>query len=94
VFHPGGLSSDRLRVAKEMTQSWAANYAPFMKPGAYDAEDMLNWYRVGQLPLRLCLSMLLGARGKPQLRRAAWHSLGVTLRRRLQPWRSWDNLAG
>lgn len=92
VFHPGGVSADQMRTAKEMTCSWKKNYAPFFGRKEYSEDEMLDWFRIGQLPLDVCFRLLRGSRDRPKLRRAALHSLMVTCRRRLQPWRSWDNL--
>ncbi|WP_170581547.1 glycosyltransferase family 2 protein [Ruegeria arenilitoris] len=93
VFHPGGISADQRRTALEMTRSWRKNYAPFLVGRTYSDDEMLNWFRKGQLPLEFCVSLLFQCWDRPQLRRAALHSLMVTLRRKLQPWRTWDYFA-
>ncbi|MEM1006389.1 MAG: glycosyltransferase family 2 protein [Pseudomonadota bacterium] len=90
VFHPGGISADQMKTAIEMTKSWRKNYAPFFGGRSYSDTEMLNWFRIGQLPLGFCLNLLRQSGGMPQLRMAALHSLKVTLRRQLQPWRKWD----
>ncbi len=93
VFHPGGVSADQMKTALEMTKSWRKNYAPFFGGRTYSEDEMLNWFRIGQLPLGFCVNLLRQSRNRPQLRDAALHSLKVTLRRRLQPWRKWDYFA-
>ncbi len=90
VFHHGGVSADQFKTACEMTKSWQKNYAPYFGGKTYTESEMLNWFRTGQLPLGFCLSLLRKSWHRPQLRKAAMHSLKVTLRRKLQPWRTWD----
>lgn len=93
VFHHGGVSADQLKTAIEMTKSWRKNYAPFLGGREYSQDEMLTWFRTGQLPLGFCIKLLYQSRNRPQVRKAAIHSLKVSLRRKLQPWRSWDYFA-
>lgn len=92
VFRRGGLSADLMRTGSEVAQVWRKNYAPFVDMTRYSDEECLNWVRVGQLPLRVSWGVFLGNLDKPAVRRAARHSFVKTLLRRMQPWRSWDNL--
>lgn len=90
-FYYGGVSSDRMKTALEMTRSWAKNLGPIFGADRYSADDMLDWYRTGQFPISACLTLM--RQENPQMRAAALHSLKLTLRRKLQPWRTWDYLS-
>ncbi len=93
IFHTGGLSSDALSTSLEMIRSWRKNYGPYVDMARYTDEEALHWIRIGQLPLRVTGALLLAFRANRVMRRAATHSMLKTIRRRLQPWRTWDNLA-
>lgn len=92
VFHRGGLSADAMATSLEMIACWRKNYQPFVDMARFSDEACLEWIRIGQLPPRIPLAILKARGSDPVVRRAALHSLGKTLRRRLQPWRRWDNL--
>ena len=93
VFRLGGLSSDLHRTAAEMIRAWRKNYQPFVDMTVYSDEECLDWFRIGQLPLRVSTAILLAFPGNAVVHRAALYSIAKTVRRRLQPWRRWDNLS-
>ncbi|MEY8831387.1 glycosyltransferase family 2 protein [Sedimentitalea sp. XS_ASV28] len=93
VFRRGGLSADLMGTGAEVARVWRKNYAPFVDMSRYSDEQCLNWVRIGQLPLRVSWGIFRGNLDKPAVRRAARHSFVKTLLRRMQPWRSWDNLS-
>lgn len=94
VFRRGGLSADVLRTGQEVAQVWRKNYNSYVDMSRYSDADVLHWVKVGQLPFRVSLSIFFANLKKPDVRRAARHSFFKTLLRRLQPWRSWNNLEG
>lgn len=87
-----GVSNDSLGVGRDYAQVWSRHFSNLTGQDSFDVETCLEWYRVGQLPPRICIAALRSAKNNTLLRRAALHSLKITLRRRLQPWRKWDNL--
>ncbi len=91
VFHRGGLSADSYRNGVEVARVWRKNYEPFVDMSRYSEEDRINWVRVGQLPLRVSWAILRANKHNVAVRNAARYSLIKTARRRLQPWRRWDN---
>ncbi|MBK0326979.1 glycosyltransferase [Rhodobacteraceae bacterium F11138] len=94
VFRRGGISSDLPRTASEMVKCWKKNYQRYFDFSEFSDQDCLNWFRIGQLPLGLSAALYRAGSGNPVLRKAARYSFIKTLRRRLQPWRTWNNLEG
>tara|TARA_R100001086_G_scaffold123555_2_gene63666 strand:+ start:35 stop:943 length:909 start_codon:yes stop_codon:yes gene_type:complete len=94
VFRRGGISADVTRVGHEVAQVWRKNYGRFLDMSKYPDTALLHWYKIGQLPLNVSWSILRYNLGKSGVRRAAVGSFSKTFRRRLQPWRTWDNLTG
>ncbi|WP_372573706.1 glycosyltransferase family 2 protein [Ruegeria jejuensis] len=93
-FSARGVSANILGVAKDYAEVWSRYFGQMAGCGKIDGEETLNWYRTGQLPISMCRAALRGAKGNETMRRAALHSLKITLRRRMQPWRKWDYLQG
>lgn len=89
-----GVSGDTRGVGQDYARVWNGYFGALTGVGSYDPETCLHWYRIGQLPVSCCLAAWRAGAGIPLLRQAARHSLKITLRRKLQPWRSWDNLKG
>ena len=91
LYASRGVSGDSMAVAQDYARIWCDHYAKVLgRPISED--EALDWYRRGQLPARLCLTLMQSREQFALVRSAARHSLGITLRRRLQPWRSWDNI--
>ncbi|MFA3918089.1 glycosyltransferase family 2 protein [Ruegeria hyattellae] len=93
-FSARGVSADVLGVAKDYAEVWSRYFGQMAGCGKIDGDTTLNWYRSGQLPISMCRAALRAAKGNETMRRAALHSLKITLRRRIQPWRKWDYLQG
>lgn len=89
-----GVSSDVLAVARDYARVWSRYFGELTGQGPLDPEICLGWYRRGQLPVRMCLAAYRNAGANQLLRGAALHSLKLTLRRQMQPWRRWDYLKG
>lgn len=89
-----GVSGDILGVAKDYARVWSRYFGVQTGQGAIDPDTCLNWYRTGQLPLSMCLAAYRDGKNNAVMRQAAIHSAKITLRRKLQPWRSWDYLKG
>lgn len=87
-----GVSSDILAVAKDYATVWSRYFGELTGQSGLTPEHCLAWYRTGQLPVSICVAAYRGANGNGMLRKAALRSLGITLRRKMQPWRSWDYL--
>lgn len=94
VFRRGGISSDLPRTASEMVACWRKNYQRYYDFSNFTDEDCLDWFRIGQLPLGLSAALYRAGADNPVLRQAARYSFIKTVRRRMQPWRRWDNLKG
>jgi glycosyltransferase involved in cell wall biosynthesis len=92
AFGARGVSADLVAVASDYADIWAKFFVNSGAAAVWSREDFFEWYRTGQMPLLACwIAFRKGARGS-LLRRASLHSAWITLRRRLQPWRTWDNL--
>lgn len=89
-----GVSGDVLAVARDYARVWSLYFGGLTGQGEIAPEISLDWYRCGQLPVSMCLAAYRSANGNALVRQAALHSLKITLRRKLQPWRHWDNLKG
>ncbi len=87
VFHTGGLTADDERVAADYAAVWRKHFAAHLDMSRYSEEDLKGWYRAGAMPVAVTFALWRAYRGVPQMRRAAAHSLGKSLRRALQPWR-------
>lgn len=92
VFKTGGVSSDVNSVANDHALFWKKFFAVSNKRYNWSHSDFVKWYQIGQIPLIACWFTFKKGRTIPLLRKAAIHSAMITLRRRLQPWRTWDNL--
>lgn len=89
-----GVSGDLLAVARDYAGVWSRYFGALTGQGEIDPEISLDWYRTGQLPISICYAAYQSANNNDLVRQAALHSLKITLRRKLQPWRHWDNLKG
>lgn len=89
-----GVSGDVLAVARDYARVWSRYFGTLTGQGENDPETCLDWYRTGQLPVSMCYAAYQSAGNNDLVRQAALHSLKITLRRKLQPWRHWDNLKG
>ncbi|MDU9006292.1 glycosyltransferase [Sedimentitalea todarodis] len=89
-----GVSGDVLAVARDYARVWSRYFGALTGQGEIDPETCLDWYRTGQLPVSMCYAAYRSAGNNDLVRQAALHSLKITLRRKLQPWRHWDNLKG
>ncbi len=87
-----GVSADRLAVARDYAKVWEMFYQQRFPEDVWGKCDHLEWYRVGQLPIRLCVALIRTSDRKSIVRRAALHSLKIAIRRKLQPWRRWNNI--
>ncbi|MEH6478186.1 MAG: glycosyltransferase [Sneathiella sp.] len=87
-----GVSADRLAVAQDYAKVWETFYQQRFPEADWGKCNHLEWYRIGQLPIRLCVALIRTSDRKSVVRRAAFHSLKISIRRRLQPWRRWDNI--
>ncbi|MCL6283156.1 glycosyltransferase [Ruegeria sp. 2012CJ41-6] len=93
-FSARGVSANVLGVARDYAEVWSRYFGQMAGCGKIDSDTTLNWYRTGQLPVSMCRAALRAAKGNDIMRRAALHSLKITMRRRMQPWRKWDYLKG
>ncbi len=91
-FSARGVSANVANVARDYAAVWSRYFGQVTEEGTIDPETTLDWYRRGQLPVRYCMAAWRAAKDNTTLRAAARHSLKITLRRRLQPWRRWDYL--
>jgi glycosyltransferase involved in cell wall biosynthesis len=89
-----GVSADRLAVAQDYAKVWETYYARSFPDLYRNHDDYLEYYRIGQLPIGLCLALIRSSEKGSIVKRAALHSLKIAVRRRLQPWRKWDNIEG
>jgi glycosyltransferase involved in cell wall biosynthesis len=87
-----GVSADRLAVARDYAKVWETFYRQRFPEDVWGKCEHLEWFRVGQLPIRLCVALIKTSDRKSMVRRAALHSLKIAIRRKLQPWRRWDNI--
>lgn len=94
LYSDRGVSGDSLAVAQDYARVWSLYFGQLTGQGPIDPEICLDWYRRGQLPVSMCLAALRNSKGVALVRRAALHSLKITLRRKAQPWRRWENLGG
>lgn len=92
VFKSGGVSSNVLAVANDHARFWRQFFSDNGSHSNWSHSDYLQWYQIGQIPLRACWFAFKKGRTIPLLRKAAFHSAMITLRRRIQPWRTWNNL--
>lgn len=89
-----GVSADGLAVAKDYAKVWETFYRQRFPDDVWGTCNHLEWYRIGQLPVRLCLALIRTSDKESIVRRAAFHSLKNSVRRWLQPWRLWNNIEG
>jgi glycosyltransferase involved in cell wall biosynthesis len=87
-----GVSADRLAVAQDYAKVWETYYSRRFPDLYRNHDDYLESYRIGQLPIGLCLALIRSSEKGSIVKRAALHSLKIAIRRRLQPWRKWDNI--
>ncbi len=87
LFRKGGVSADEDAVGAEMAECWRKNYEPFFDMSGYDEAQRIEWFRKGQLPVRVTAAILLKSVAHPMIARAALYSLSKTLRRSIQFWR-------
>lgn len=94
IFKRGGISADLNRVGEEVTKVWYKHYGRYINIERYSDADRLQWFKVGQLPLKVSYAIFRHNVARSSVRRAAMKTFFKTFRRRLQPWRKWDNLSG
>jgi glycosyltransferase involved in cell wall biosynthesis len=87
-----GVSADQRAVALDYAKVWKRFYQNRFPDAQWDQADQFEWYKIGQLPIRLCVALIRSSRRGSLVRRAAVHSLKISTRRKLQPWRSWNNI--
>lgn len=93
IYSDRGASADLMAVARDYATVWS-RYFSALTGAEIDVDTCVGWYRTGTLPIAMCRAALRASDGNPLLRQAARHSLKITIRRGLRPWRSWDNLKG
>jgi len=91
VFASRGVSGNAMATAEDYARIWLDLYAAYLGR-AVSLDEAVNWYRIGQLPMSLCRAIMADRTLPPLVYQAARHSFGISLRRSLQPWRSWDNI--
>lgn len=82
-FRDGGASSDTEGAAKEHALIWQRNYARWLDMEPYDLGECEQWYWKGSIPVRVAWQIFKASDVSPTIRRAAWHSLRKSVRRRL-----------
>ena len=92
VFKSGGISSDVTACANDSALFWSKFFYDLGLRFNWSHSDYVRWYQIGQIPLKACWYAFRKGQKKSLLRKAAVHSALITIRRRIQPWRSWDNL--
>ena len=92
VFKNGGISSNVNAVADDHARFWGKFFSDNHISDKWSHADYVRWYKIGQIPLSACWIAYKKGRTIPILRKAALHSAMITLRRRIQPWRKWNNL--
>jgi len=92
VFKTGGISSNVVAVANDHAVFWKHFFSKLDAQSTWSHSDYVKWYQIGQIPLRACWFAFKKGKKIPLLRKAALHSAQITLRRKFQPWRTWDNL--
>lgn len=92
VFKNGGISSNVNAVADDHARFWGKFFSDNHISDKWSHADYVRWYKIGQIPLSACWIAYKKGRTVPILRKAALHSAMITLRRRIQPWRKWNNL--
>ncbi|WP_170758688.1 glycosyltransferase family 2 protein [Ruegeria lacuscaerulensis] len=87
LFRKGGVSADADAVGAEMAECWRKNFGEFCDMSGYDESQRIEWFRKGQLPVRVSSAILLKSLAQPMTAHAALFSLAKTLRRSVQFWR-------
>lgn len=90
AYSSRGVSANSNQLAEDYALTWQQHFSSLLPDDHITLEDTRDWFRIGQLPFRVCWAAYLVGRDNTILRNAAIHSFNITLRRRLQPWRRYN----
>ena len=90
LFWTRGVSADDDLVGLDYARAWQQFFRNHTTAQQFDLDDFRRFYRRGHMPFALMLETLRRPDMNAQIRAAARHGAFKSLRRALQPWRSFE----